>query len=212
MKANKNRSVSALTCRLAAGGICLTIFFIARPAVAQIYKFVDDQGARHFTNTLESLPDGARAEARISIDEGPMSRVDDGLMSRVDDGRMSRVDEPSDSSSSKGEDLDEVRSAPLAENEGPAHDDGPTFDQGWEDGWRAAVDQRGPLPAPEPPVIIFQVPPPMVVEVPAQPYDPSGQYYRSPYEGQMTVPFDGGRSRGLTHRQHLQEQRRTGGR
>jgi hypothetical protein len=77
------------------------------------------------------------------------------------------------------------------------------FGAGWDAGYRAAQQEQPICPA-EPEVVVLESP--AVINVPR--YDPTGAYYVSPYEGTVSVPFDGGRSFGLTRRQQIQEQRR----
>jgi len=78
------------------------------------------------------------------------------------------------------------------------------FRAGWETGYRTAAEEQPVCPA-EPGVVALQSLPPVVVNVP--PYDPSGAYYRNPYGGLLTVPFDGGASFGLTSRNQMQQMR-----
>ena len=80
------------------------------------------------------------------------------------------------------------------------------FGAGWEAGYRAAADEAPECPA-EPQVVALESRPPVVISVPVPFYDPSGAYYRSPYNGLLTVPFDDGASRGLTGRGQIMQRR-----
>lgn len=155
-----------------------------RASRAQVYEWVDEQsGAHHYTNSLQNVPEAVRSKARLFVKEAPMSKLEDEVP-------MSKVEEP-----------DEI--GPTAEDEDVL---AAAYREGVEAGYRAARAEQPPAAPAEPPVVVLDTPPPVVVTIPR--YDPSGLYYLPPSEGRMSVPFDGGRTRGLTHRQHLQEQRR----
>lgn len=185
-----NRTINAWSALVVATSISLVAFglvaFLTSIAGAQIYEWVDESGVRHFTNSIASLPDMARTQVRVVVEAFPTSSSDDAS-------GESRV-QPN-----TGQGASEARQQ-------SAND---AFEAGWSRGFAAAgVDHAAPSPV-QPPVVIAGGSQPIVVEMPR--YDPSGLYYRSPYTGTMTVPFDRGRSRGLTHRlqaeQLLQAQR-----
>ncbi len=154
------------------------------PVSAQIYEWVDDTGGRHFDTSLEQVPEGVRAQARIVAPAGTPSTADGASSASV----------PSAAAPNTGE-------SEHADLFGSGWDTG--FGAGWEAGYRAAAEQLV-CPA-EPEVVVLESQSPVVVNVP--PYDPSGAYYRSPYDGLVTVPFDDGASRGLTRRNQIQERR-----
>lgn len=155
-----------------------------RASHAQIYEWVDEaSGEQHYTNSLQRVPEAARSKARLFVKEAPMSKLED-------EAPMSKVEES-----------DETGPGAAGEDALAA-----AYQEGVEAGYRAARAEQLPAAPAEPPVVVLDTPPPVVVTIPR--YDPSGLYYLPPYEGRMSVPFDGGRTRGLTHRQHLQEQRR----
>ncbi len=162
----------------------ITMAALARVARvdAQIYEWVDDTNDRHYVSSLDSVPEAARAKARLLV-------------------REATPREDSEVSKSNGGDVDSGVDRPRA---GDRFESGWDlgFRTGWEAGHRAGVDEQPVCPA-QAPEVVFQSSPPVLVNVPL--YDPSGLYYRSPYQGTLTVPFDGGRSRGLTMRQ-LEEQ------
>lgn len=144
---------------------------------AEIYEWDDAEG-RHFADSLEAIPKEARAGARLIVN--------------------SATSPPAPAPAAA-----DTEQAPAPEAEAntrvaTAWDSG--FEAGWNAGYDAAV-QREPVCPTEPDVIVLQSAPP-VVNVPA--YDPTGAYYRSPYAGSVTVPFDGGRSFGLTRREQMQ--------
>lgn len=155
------------------------------PAAAQIYEWVDDANSRHFATSLESVPPEVRSKARMVV-EGAASTTSDVVS-------PSSASTPSEADGSRS-----VTPTSRREKETSA-----TFASGWDAGFQAAVEQQPICPL-EPEVVVLESRPPAVINIPR--YDPAGIYYRSPYEGSMTVPFDQGRSRGLTHRQ-LEEQR-----
>ena len=164
------------------------------PAAAQIYEWVDDANVRHFVTSLESVPPEARSKARIVV-EGAESTPNDGVSS-------SNAGTPSVADATKGVTPTTRTEKETATTFATGWDVG--FRAGWNAGFQAATD-RQPICPVEPSAVVLDSRPPVVLNVP--PYDPAGVYYRSPYEGSMTVPFDAGRSRGLTRRQ-LEEQRR----
>ncbi len=158
----------------------------ANGAAAQIYEWVDDANNRHYANALDSIPKEARANARVVVKE-PMTR-EGAQVSTSDVG--------------EGRDQPPAPSKQGGDRFGSAWD--PAFRAGWDAGHSAGVQEQSAYPA-QPPTIVLESAPPVIVNVPR--YDPSGLYYRSPYAGTVTAPFDGGRSRGLTVRQ-LEEQQR----
>lgn len=160
------------------------------PLAAQIYEWVGDDGTRHFTDSKDGVPEAESSRVRLFMAPAPMSRIDDGY----EDVPASRVDDTEDKVQRR---LERERQRSLAEAE--------ALHRGWQLGFEAAEAQR--LPAViqiEPPVVVLEPPPPPIPVVESPRYDPSGQYYVPPSEDAMTVPFDRGRSRGLTHRQHLE--------
>jgi hypothetical protein len=155
------------------------------PIRAQIYEWTDDAGDRHFDTSLEQVPEERRPQARIVIPaETP------GIADAESDASASTAAEPNTAESEADDSFDAGWDA--------------GFGAGWEAGYRAAVEEQPVSPA-EPPTVVFESRPPVILNVP--PYDPSGAYYRSPYGGSLTVPFDDGASRGLTSRNLIQERR-----
>lgn len=166
------------------------------PAAAQIYEWVDDANSHHFATSLESVPPEARSRAQIVVEEAAPKTSD--VVS------PSSASTPSEADGSAGVAPTTQRDKEASASFETGWDVG--FGAGWDAGFRAAAEQQPLCPA-EPEIIVLESRPPAVVN--ARPYyDPAGIYYRPSYEGSMTVPFDGGRSRGLTNRQHLKEQRR----
>lgn len=160
----------------------------ASDTAAQIYEWGGDANNRHYTNSLDSIPEEALSSARLVVEEPTPREGGEVSTSNVDEGR----DQPPASSREAGD--------PFASGWDLA------FGVGWEAGHSMGVQEQSVYPT-QPPTFVPESAPPVIVNVPR--YDPSGLYYRSPYEGTVTVPFDGGRSRGLTVRQ-LQEQQRGG--
>jgi hypothetical protein len=78
------------------------------------------------------------------------------------------------------------------------------FQAGWDAGNRAAAQEQ-PVCTSEPQVVVLESQQPVVVSMPS--YDPSGVYYRSPYDGLLTQPFDNGVTFGLTTRGQIQQMR-----
>lgn len=156
------------------------VAFLTSAAGAQIYEWVDESGVRHFTNSVTSVPDTARTQPRIVVEASPTSNADDAS-------GESRVQPKA------GQGAGEARQRPATV----------AFEAGWSRGFAAARAGDAPPSLVQPPVVIAGSPQPVVVEIPR--YDPSGLFYRSPYTGAMTVPFDRGRSRGLTHRQQVEQ-------
>jgi hypothetical protein len=144
---------------------------------AQIYEWADDANHRHYANSLDLVPTAARTTARLVVREATP---------------------PADAavSTSNGDEDDRRQDQPPEDPFASSWDMG--FRAGWEAGYRTGVAEQPVCPA-QPPVIVLESNPPMIVDVPR--YDPYGLYYRSPYQGTLTVAFDGGRSRGLTLRQ-----------
>jgi hypothetical protein len=159
------------------------------PARAEIYEWIDSENNRHFVTSLDHVPPSARGKSRL----------------------LARGEPPhggGDATTSVGE----VRPSTAQPTAGPTGDIPPDafasgwdagFSAGWNEGYRAAKDEE-PICRAEPEVVVLETP--VMVNVPL--YDPTGAYYVSPYQGTVTVPFDAGRSFGLTRRQQIQEQRR----
>ena len=156
---------------------------------AQIYEWVDDDDNRHYVTSLDRVPENARAKASLFVKEGA-TPVTGGEASTSAGGEAEPGAVPSATTEVDGPD-----------SFASGWDAG--FRAGWDAGYRYGSDEEPICPA-EPEVVVLESP--VVVDVPR--YDPTGAYYVSPYEGTVTVPFDGGRSRGLTRRQQIQEQRR----
>jgi hypothetical protein len=163
--------------------IVATLLAGAGGVAAEIYEWVDDANNRHYANSLDSVPPEMRAKARLVLKEAtPPAGAE---VSTSNGGASERgVDQP-----------------PAGDSYASGWDLG--FRAGWEAGYRAGVQVQPVCPA-QPPPIVLESGPPVIVNVPLD--DPTGLYYRSPYDGTLTVPFDAGRSRGLTLRE-LQEQR-----
>lgn len=161
----------------------------ARSAAAQIYEWRDSVNDRHFSTSLDDVPDDLRASAKLVV-EGPRAQSSAEAMTP-----MSEPTEPDETADVSD---DEKPAEPFA----AGWDAG--FDAGWDAAMRTAAEEQPECPS-EPQVVVLQSAPPVVVGVPA--YDPTGAYYRSPYEGTVTVPFDDGASRGLTRREVIQQAR-----
>ena len=166
----------------------LAVSTVAAPGSSQIYEWVAPDGTRHFTTSMDHVPEQGRADARVYVEAGPMSTIED-------ESPMSTIDEPV-AAAGESADLDEDADRDMdEEGERLAFEDGMV--QGLAAGFAQRVD--------EPPVVVVQSPAPVVI---VQRDDPSGQYFIPPLQGTLSVPFDGGRSRGLTRRQLLQETHR----
>jgi len=174
--------------RLGRVGIA-TILLVAfageyRPVRAEIYEWTDDSGARHFDTSLQRVPEERRDEARV-------------VVGAVTPGSVAA---PADAGAPN----------PPSNADQNAHDDAfasgwdAGFRAGWESGYRASAENQ-PECAAQPGVVVMESRPPVVVNVPS--YDPSGLYYRPPYNGVVTMPFDDGGSFGLTSRNQIQAQR-----
>jgi len=160
-----------------------TVAWIARSA-AQIYEWRDEQGDRHFTSSLESIPESQRPSAKLLVKARPTPE---------------KAESPPPPPPRR-----EPPEAPQ-----PHAPEPPTetreFEAGWIEGFNAAMEQVAAMCTTRPPAVI-EHPVPLS---PALLYDPAGLYYRPPHQGTVTVPFDQGRTRGLTRRQQIQERRLT---
>lgn len=155
------------------------------PTSAQIYEWVDDAGDRHFENSLEQVPEAQRAQARVVLPAATPGAADATADISASNAAQPAADESQrDNSFESGWDVG--------------------YSAGWEAGYRAAADEA-PVCTAEPPAVVLESRPPVVVSVPL--YDPSGAYYRPPYGSTVTLPFDDGASRGLTTRNQIQQQR-----
>jgi len=159
----------------------------ANGVAAEIYEWADDANNRHYANSLDSVPARARTKVRIVAKEALATEATPQAGAEVstsngDKGRQRSQDHP-----------------PSGDSFASGWDTG--FRAGWEAGYRTGVAEQPVCPE-QPPPIVLESGPPAIVDVPR--YDPSGLYYRPPYQGTLTMPFDAGRSRGLTLRQ-LQE-------
>lgn len=178
----------------------LALILVGPAARGQIYEWRDEQGTRHFTNSVDALPRPAQQKAQVFVESAPMTPADG-------EAPMSLAGVPVTS---------EVREGEIGEpGEGatppPAPDD--PYERGWREGFAAGVGERldrlerkleqeeDVTTSPAPPA-----PPVVVIEIPRQErfYDPSGLYYRPPSTG-VKVPFDRGRTRGRTRRQEIQD-------
>jgi hypothetical protein len=177
----------AIERRLRRFGIAVTLLVALpgafEPVSAQIYEWVDAAGDRHFETSLEQVPEEERAQARIVVGAGT-PRTADGASAAITPAQPNTDERARDDSFESGWDAG--------------------FRAGWETGYRTAAEEQPVCPA-EPAAVVLESRPPVVVNVPR--YDPSGAYYRSPYGGLLTVPFDDGASRGLTTRNQIQERR-----
>jgi hypothetical protein len=153
------------------------------PISAQIYEWVDAAGDRHFATSLEQVPEEVRAQARTVVAAGTPSTAD-GASAAMTAGKPNPDQSERDDSFESGWDAG--------------------FRAGYDAGYRTAAEEQPVCPA-EPEAVVLESRPPVVVNVPL--YDPSGAYYRSPYDSSLTVPFDDGASRGLTSRNLIQERR-----
>ncbi len=177
-------------CPLRSGSIALATVLLAAAilaggALSQIYQWTDENGDRHFTSSLESIPEPQRSKAKLVVEPRPTPARQ----------------EASPAAPPRREALPPPQ-PPPPERTAQAGE----FEAGWVEGFHAAMEQASALCAARPPAVIQQ-PPPLS---PAPFYDPSGLYYRPPYQGMVTVPFDQGRTRGLTRRQQIQDRRQIG--
>jgi hypothetical protein len=163
--------------------VVTVVFFAAmRSAPGEIYEWTDDEG-RHFADSLEAVPEGARSKARLVVkaqeaSSSPAAPVlDRGTQEEVDEGQSTQPEETTAFSS--------------------GWDRG--FEAGWAAGYQAAREEEPVCPT-EPEIVVLESP--VFVNVPR--YDPTGSFYVSPYAGTVSVPFDQGRSRGLTRREQIQ--------
>jgi hypothetical protein len=149
-------------------------------AHGQIYEWEDASG-RHFANSLSAIPKEARSTARLTVKRNPTPE--------------SSSEPDTSPRAESAEKTQEEETTPFASG----WDLG--FQAGWDAATRAAAEEQ-PVCSAEPEVIVLQTQPPASFNLPR--YDPTGSYYRTPYAGTVTVPFDGGRSRGLTLREQTQ--------
>jgi len=164
------------------GVLTLGALLVAADGVdAQIYEWADDANHRHYVSSLDLVPTAARATARLVVRESTSAA----------DGEISTP---------KADEDDRHQHQPPAQDPFASKWD-MAFRAGWDAGYRTGVAEQPVCPA-EPPVIVLESGPPVMVDLPR--YDPSGLYYQPPYQGTLTVPFDAGRSRGLTMRQVLE--------
>jgi hypothetical protein len=152
----------------------------ANGVAADIYEWVDDANNRHYANSLDSVPAEVRTKARIVARETTPQAGAEVSTSNGGEGDRPLDQPPTGDSFASGWDMG--------------------FRAGWEAGYRTGVAEQPVCPAQSSPIVLQS--PPVIVDVPRD--DPSGLYYSSPYQGTLTMPFDAGRSRGLTVRQ-LQE-------
>jgi hypothetical protein len=143
---------------------------------ADIYQWEDATG-RHFADSLETIPESVRGQARLIVKE--VSPAPAAPTPRT--GAAEQEEEEVPTSFASGWDRG--------------------FEAGWQAGYQAGSAEQ-PVCTTEPEVIVLQSAPPVTLNVPR--YDPTGAYYSSPYVGTVTVPFDHGRSRGLTRRERMQ--------
>jgi hypothetical protein len=148
----------------------------------QVYEWTDALGDRHYDTSLERVPEDRRADARLVVSGESAQPAP----------ATPEADDPPEAV---------AESADAAED---GFDSGwdSGFEAGWVAGYRMAIAEQPECPA-EPEIVILETP--VTVDVPR--YDPSGAYYRSPYGGTLTRPFDDGASRGLTGRKLMQTQR-----
>lgn len=163
------------------------------PISAQIYEWVDDAGDRHFDTSLEQVPEDRRAQARIVVRAATPGSADAAPDASASTAAGPNA-EPTEPNPDESQRVDPYESGWNA-----------GFGAGWQAGYRAAAEEQ-PVCTAEPPVVVLESRPPVVFNnVPL--YDPSGAYYRSPYDGTLTAPFDDGASRGLTSRNLIQQRR-----
>lgn len=149
-------------------------------ASAEIYEW-DDGNGRHFADSLEAIPKDYRAQARLIVKEGNSAPAPPAPAPAPAVDTAAEREEQANTAFASGWDTG--------------------FEAGWAAGVQAAAAEQPECPI-EPQVIVLQSAPPVTLNVPA--YDPTGAFYRSPYAGTVTVPFDGGRSFGLTRREQMQ--------
>ncbi len=214
----------ALLAYLASG--LLGFAWPAEPSKAQIYEWRGDDNVLNYTTSLKDLPQGAQRRVRVMV-EGPMSKVEDEEPMSRDRGpsEAQAVHIPPASSPAAEQASARDEADQQAPNDVERVDEGAevarAFDSGWARGFQAGLEQcRSICPTEQP---VYVLPPPPYIPaappyIPAAPpydpylsgvplYDPYGEYYVSPYQGTVTAPFDGGRSRGMTLRQQQQERR-----
>ena len=166
--------------------IALTLLIVLPGGFArisgEIYEWNDEAGDRHFSTSLDQVPEGYRSQARVLVRVSSSSNTDTAGGSAPTPG------------------ADESAHADLYQSGWDAG-----FQAGWDAGYRASAAEQ-PVCTAEPQVVVLQSQtPPVVVSMPS--YDPSGVYYRSPYDGQLTQPFDNGVTFGLTTRGQIQQMR-----
>ena len=147
----------------------------------EIYEWVDESGDHHYNTSLDQVPEDRRAEARVVVRAASSSSTDTAVANAPTPG----TDEGAHAASFQS-----------------GWDEG--FQAGWDAGYRAAAQEQ-PVCTAEPQLVVLESRTPVVVSAPN--YDPSGVYYRSPYDGQLTQPFDNGVTFGLTTRGQIQQMR-----
>lgn len=182
-RVRRQRKLRRIVIRVAA-----LVGLMCEPARAQIYEWLDDANDRHFANSLEQVPPDKRASVEVMMSDAPTREDSD-------------VPPPNASAPSETDPRTNPTLQEDADSDPFASGWDAGFDAGWDAGLRALAEEQPVCPA-ESEVIVLESRPPVVVNVAR--YDPAGVYYRSPYGGTVTVPFDDGASRGLTRRQLIQ--------
>jgi hypothetical protein len=180
------RAIARTVRLLAIAALLVAVADRSQRVSAQVYEWVDEAGDRHFDTSLDEVPEALRDQARVVVREEPPAPADEAPPEDASPPAQPNEENPLDQSFDAGWDAG--------------------FGAGWEAGYRAAADEA-PECAAEPQVVALESRPPVVISVPVPFYDPSGAYYRSPYNGLLTVPFDDGASRGLTGRSQIMQQR-----
>jgi hypothetical protein len=169
--------------------VAVLVLGLAPSARAQVYEWVDEAGDRNYVNSLDQVPQEKRSSAKVVVggatkgadETAPSTTTNQGAPDR-NNGETQRND---------------------ADNERYASGWDAGFAAGFDAGTRAAVQEQ-PVCAAEPAVVVLESRPPSVLlNVP--PFDPTGAYYRP--NGSVSVGFDDGASRGLTHRERDQKLR-----
>jgi len=151
----------------------------------QVYEWVDATGDRHFETSLDQVPPEQLPQARVVVSAHPSSGADSA---------------PDTNAAAPAQPDDEQR----ARDDSFASGWDAGFRAGWDAGYRASADEQ-PVCSDQPNLVVLESRPPVVVNAPT--FDSTGVFYRPPFDGSLTVPFDDGASFGLTGRSQMQQRR-----
>jgi hypothetical protein len=153
------------------------VLVLSAPAAADVIKWRDAQGVRHYTNIKEEIPEGARAQ--VVIDESVRHRSPEA--------------EPAVPKASN--DVDPPRQAQVVY-------DRPAMREAYLDGVQQGMEMARSVGGPAAPSIQINGPLAIANAAPPQP-----SYVVGPYGYPLlTTSFDGGRSRHQTLRMLLQDE------